>query len=126
MDISIFLAKTLGIYLVIISLALFMNAERFKSIVYDLTNNPSLLFLTGVMALIIGILLVVSHNIWEPDWRIIITIIAWLSLIKGLIRVLFPQFANASVSIFMKNKTAYYATTFFCLLLGVALCYFGF
>lgn len=126
MDISIFLAKTLGIYLVIISLSMFINAERYKSIIYDLTNNPSFLFLTGVIALIIGILLIVCHNIWQANWRIIITLIAWLSFIKGMVRVLFPQLAYASITKFMKNEIAYYTTAFICLLLGIFLSYFGY
>lgn len=126
MDISIFLAKTLGIYLVIISLSMFINTDRYRSIIYDLTNHPSSIFLTGVIALIIGILLVVCHNIWEANWRIVITLIAWLSFIKGVVRVLFPELAYASITKFMKNDIAYYTTAFICLLLGIFLSYFGF
>lgn len=126
MDISIFLAKTLGIYLVIMSLSMFTNAKRYKSIIYDLTSNPSFLFLTGVIALIIGILLIVCHNIWQANWTIMITLIAWLSFIKGVVRVVFPQLAHASITKFMENEIAYYTTAFICLLLGIVLGYFGF
>jgi uncharacterized protein YjeT (DUF2065 family) len=31
------------------------------------------------------------HNIWIADWRILITLIGWLSVIKGVVRLLFPQ-----------------------------------
>jgi hypothetical protein len=126
MDISIFLAKALGIYLVIISLSMFINSERYKSIIHDVTYNPSFLFLTGVIALIIGILMVISHNIWQANWRTIITLIAWLSFIKGTVRVLFPQLAYPGIQRLIKNSIVYNTTAFICLLLGILLSYFGF
>ncbi|RDI43422.1 DUF2065 family protein [Aquicella lusitana] len=126
MDVSIFLAKALGIYLVIIGIAMFINASRFKTMVDDIADNPALLFLTGILALIVGILLVISHNIWQMDWRVVITVIAWLSLIKGVVRVLFPLTATEWSAKFIQNNSAYYISAFITLLLGIFLSYFGF
>lgn len=126
MDISIFLAKALGLYLVIISISMLINVSRFTSILNDIIDNPSLLLFSGALALIFGILLVLTHNIWQFDWRVVITIIAWLSLIKGIIRVLFPQLSFGLIRYFSQNTTAYYLSGLISLLLGVFLCYFGF
>lgn len=126
MDISIFLAKALGLYLVIISIGMLINTVRFTSVLNDVIDNPSLILFSGIFALIFGILLVLSHNIWQADWRIVITIIAWLSLAKGIIRIIFPQIAFGSIRYFSQNKIAYYICGAITLLLGIFLCYFGF
>ena len=46
--------------------------------------------MTGVQTCALPIFVVVSHQIWTGDWRIIITILGWLLLIKGILRILFP------------------------------------
>lgn len=126
MDISIFLAKALGLYLVIISISMLLNISRFTSILNKIIDNPPVLLFSGVIALIFGILLVLSHNIWQADWRVVITLIAWLSLIKGIIRVAFPQLSFGIIRYFIQSKLAYYLSVLVTLFLGIFLCYFGF
>lgn len=65
MDISKFLGKGLGVYLLLVSTAFLVNMSQFADLVKHLINDPPLMFVTGFFTLIIGILLVVSHNIWQ-------------------------------------------------------------
>jgi len=44
-----------------------------------------------MLTLIIGLLLVNTHNIWEPSWTLIITLIGWIALIKGTAIFIFPD-----------------------------------
>ena len=126
MDISIFLAKALGIYLVIVSVGMIFDAARFRPLILDILNNPPLLFLSGFTALIVGILLVVSHNLWVSDWRVIITVVAWLALIKGTIRTVFPQLVVETSRKWVESNTAYYISGVIMIVVGVFLCYQGF
>lgn len=118
MGISIFLAKALGLYFLIVGLAMIFNARKFKPLVIDLIKDPALMFLSGFLALIVGILLVVSHNIWVADWRVIITILAWLSLVKGVTRIMAPKFAIKKAKKCIENSASYYMTGL--LLLGIS------
>jgi len=36
-------------------------------------------------------LLVGHHNIWVKDWRVLITLIGWIAVIKGVLLIAFPQ-----------------------------------
>ena len=125
MNISIFLAKALGLYLIFISIAYILNKKRFKPLLLNMMNNPELMLISGFIPLIIGILIVVSHNMWVKDWRVIITIVGWLALIKGINIILFPEFLVKMSIKWIHNNTAYYITFFFTLLMGVVLLYFG-
>ena len=126
MDVSLFLAKALGLYLVILSIGMLFDAARFRPLIIGIVDNPALLFLSGFIALILGIVLVVSHNLWVLDWRLIMTITAWLILIKGIIRVVFPEMFIDVSRKWVKNDIAYYVTGIVCLGFGVFLAYHGF
>lgn len=126
MEISKFLAKVLGIYLLIVSSALFFNIQQFSISVSNLINNSPLMFVTGFFTLILGILMVVSHNIWQWHWRVIITMIAWIVLIKAITILFFPQFIDNISLAFINNIYFAYAAGAIDLILGLFLCYFGF
>lgn len=126
MDVSKFLAKVIGIYLVIVTLMMLTNMSQFLSNVNSLVNDAPLMFVTGFFTLILGILVVVSHNIWQWNWRVIITIFAWLALIKGAVMLVYPQLIDSVSYSFIQNTTIAYVTACVDLVLGLVLCYFGF
>lgn len=126
MDVSIFLAKTLGLYILIMAIMMFAKEKKVKVIVKEICNNPALLFLSGCTTLIIGVLLIIVHNIWIFDWRVIITVVAWLTFIKGIIRTLFPHVSVRIMNKIMKKKSYYQGVSVIALLVGVILCYYGF
>ena len=65
MDNSIFLAKFWGWYLIIFFVILSLNPKRIKQIFNDL-RDEKFLIVTSFMAIIVGLLNILFHNIWEP------------------------------------------------------------
>ncbi|WP_345276488.1 hypothetical protein [Litoribaculum gwangyangense] len=90
MDNSIFLAKFWGWYLIIFFLILSFNPKRIKQIFSDL-NDEKFLIIASLIAIIVGLLNILFHNMWEPNWKLIITLIGWLSLYIGLSLFIFPK-----------------------------------
>lgn len=85
MNVSIFLAQALGIYFLVVGILLLVRRQNMQAMVNDFFNNSALKFLGAVIALILGILMVISHNIWDgAGWQTAITIIAWLTFLKGI------------------------------------------
>ena len=74
-NISIFLAKFWGWYLIIVK---------------DL-EDQKFVILFSFLAIIIGLLNILLHNLWESDWRLIVTLIGWVSLIFGLALFILPK-----------------------------------
>ena len=126
MDISKFLSKVIGIYLIIMSLAMLINLPQFINSVNTLIHDAPLMFVTGCFTSILGILMVVSHNSWQWNWRVVITIFAWLILLKGVSIILFPQFIDRTAILFMQDTNVVYGTAGFDFVLGLLLCYFGY
>ena len=90
MDVSIFLAKFWGWYLIIFFFVLSFNPTRIRQIFEDL-KDQKFVILAAFMGIIIGLVNILFHNIWEPDGRIIVTLIGWTALGEGLLLFVFPN-----------------------------------
>ena len=89
MDSSLFLAKFWGWYLLIFFFILSYNPGRIKQIFEDL-KDQKFLILTAFIAIVIGLLNILFHNIWRSDFTIILTLFGWISLGIGLFLFVFP------------------------------------
>ena len=87
---SIFLAKLLGVYLVIISLAVLVNKDRYERMVKKMDISPLQQHAYAAFTLILGLLVVLTHNIWD-SWPIVITITGWLLVLKGAFNLIMPE-----------------------------------
>ncbi|MES2219083.1 MAG: hypothetical protein V4501_11815 [Pseudomonadota bacterium] len=125
MDISKFLSKVIGFYLIIVTSAMLLNIHQFTNNVANLMNDAPLLFITGVFTLVLGLLMVVSHNIWEWNWRVVITIFSWIALLKGIGILFYPQMMNKSAFFLIEHTSIAYLGAVCDLVIGIILCYFG-
>ena len=120
MEISIFFAKLIGFYLVIALAALLINFPRFKDILTK-TATPSATLFFGIFALLFGLVVVLLHNIWVWDWRVLITLIGWLSILRGVIRLFFPDWVIKMTVKFAKNKTYLIVISIVFIIIGIFL-----
>ncbi len=90
MDVSLFLAKFWGWYLIIFFVILTFNPIRVKQIFEDL-KDEKFLILSSLLATIVGLLNILFHNVWNPSWTLIITLIGWMSLFIGLALFIIPK-----------------------------------
>ncbi|MCK0109443.1 hypothetical protein MWU58_09070 [Flavobacteriaceae bacterium S0825] len=90
MENSIFLAKFWGWYLIIFFFILSFNPKRIKQIFEDL-KDEKFLIISSLVSIIIGLLNILFHNIWEPNYKLIITLIGWTSLFIGLSLFVLPK-----------------------------------
>ena len=82
MDVTIFFARVLGGFYLIFALLFLMSKYLGKLI--EKTNDKWFTVSTGYYTLLLGLATVVLHNIWVWDWPVVITIIGWSTLIKGV------------------------------------------
>lgn len=124
MEISIFLAKVIGLFFFISVLSIIVCYKTYLEMEEDAAKNPALMYLSGFFILIVGILLTVSHQIWSRDWRVIITIIGWLILVKGILRIFFPKIVKKLIE--KKRYPWFLLAEAVSLLVGLYLMYKGF
>jgi len=77
--------------MIVMSFWMWHKRNDVHSLVKKFSKYPSLLIVMGPIVLIAGLFMVLSHNLWVGDWRVVITILAWLTLLKGLALIFAPE-----------------------------------
>lgn len=91
MDASIFIARLLGPVFIIVGLGLILNRDEYRAVAEDVIRSRALLYLFGAIALLGGLAIVLTHNVWVWGWPLIVTLIGWLMVVRGAARILLPQ-----------------------------------
>jgi uncharacterized membrane protein len=88
---SLFLAKLIGPIFVIVGIGLLLNRDRYGTVVDEVIASHTLLYIFGLIALAGGLAIVLTHNVWVWEWPVIITVMGWLMIIRGTLRIIIPQ-----------------------------------
>jgi hypothetical protein len=91
MQTSLYLAKLIGPTLLVIGFGMLINRDGYRDMAREFLGSRALIYLAGILAFVPGLAMVLAHNVWAADWRIVITILGWLALVGGAFRILFPQ-----------------------------------
>lgn len=123
METSLFLAKFWGWYLIIFFFILSFNPGRIKEIFQDIKDRKFAI-MVAFIAIIVGLLNILFHNVWVSDWPMIITLIGWAALIKGLLLFTFP--GRMAKSLDIHNIKLIQALYVFLFLVGLFLLNMGY
>ncbi|MFH0763335.1 MAG: hypothetical protein V1925_05570 [Candidatus Omnitrophota bacterium] len=126
MGISVFIARLLGPYCIIVAIGILFNLKTYQRLVEDFCKNLALVYLGGVISLFFGLLLVLFHNIWAFNWVVIITIIGWLGILKGIWLIVFPNTVAAFTKAYQKNIVLLRVHLVIIFALGACLAFFGY
>ena len=102
MDISIFFARLWGSYFVIFGLLFIITGQLGKTI--EMTDDKAFVISTGYITLIMGLVTAILHNVWVADWRVVITILGWSTVIKGIMKIGFPEQIHRQAQRFKKKQ----------------------
>ena len=89
MQTTLFIAKIVGPMLVVPGLIGLANPGHVKTVGEEFLKSPALIFVAGAMALIAGLAVVNTHAVWT-GWPIIITLMGWIMVAAGIMRMGFP------------------------------------
>lgn len=95
MQTSIFLAQLIGPLFLVVGLGMVANGAGYRTMAEEFLASPALIYIAGLLAFVPGLAIVLLHNVWAFDWRLIITLLGWLSLIGGIFRLLLPRQVTA-------------------------------
>ena len=122
MELSILVAKILSVTYISAGIAAITGKISFGRIMEDLEKSQGLTFVSGFFTLVLGMILVTYHNRWASDWTVLITLVAWASVLKGVRLIAFPQSVTFLKGWFKDSKI----WGIVLLGLGIVFGYFGF
>ena len=95
MNRSIYLARLFGTVLALVGVAIVLRPDHFRDILKAFDANPALMYFAGLAALSMGVAVVIGHNLWTWRWPVLVTLIGWISLAKGIAILAAPQHMGA-------------------------------
>ena len=124
MDYSIILAQVLGLAFLVIGLGVLFQRRFTAEAIENALQNPGCLWLMGVLALLIGAIMVPMQESWA-GWEWLPTLIGWLALLKGVLILLFPR---SMIALYRRwNRSGMLAFSgFVALVVGIVLVWIGF
>jgi hypothetical protein len=125
MELSLLLAKIIGLLLMLIVAALLVNRKN-VDLLFSLYSHPEAVFITGILETALGIVFVLNHNVWVLDFRSIITAIGWILLVRGVGRIFSPTHVTDWLVKFKKMQSLMLPLLIFVLVIGAYLAYTGF
>jgi hypothetical protein len=95
---TVFLGRLLGLYLIAISIGMFVNKRRTLAKLDEMARSgPGVLF-SGMVATAAGLAIVLGHNVWSGGvLAVVVTLFGWAALLKGVSLLLIPPEQMASV-----------------------------
>ena len=122
MELSILVARMATFVYLAAGVAALSGTLNFKKLAADLNRSSGLTFISGFMTLIAGVALVQYHNLWVKNWTVLVTIIGWACLVKGMMLIVYPKYLSNFKPVYKNGKLL----GILMLVLGLVFGYFGF
>ena len=108
-----------------VGVGMLINPGFYKKLFTDFCESAAVMYLGGIMALAIGYLILAFHNTWTKDLSVIITVIGWLALVKGVLILVQPKMMIALTKAMLKENLLK-IEAIVVILLGLAFSFLGF
>jgi uncharacterized protein YjeT (DUF2065 family) len=124
MGISIFLAKLIGLYFLILGVLLLFRKRQIEAACKEVSSSKGILSVSAEISLLFGLVIAIDHTVWEASWRGLITLLGYIMILKGIMRFAFPDKVKKMFSKTMGN--GYWLMVIIVLVIGIYLTYCGF
>lgn len=118
--------QILSIAYLTIGIGILINTDFYKRLFAEFIEGAMGWYFGGIMALVVGYLLVAFHNTWTKDLSVIITIVGWMALVKGVLILVQPKLMIALTKAILGNEKILKIEGIAITILGLALSFLGF
>lgn len=120
METSVFFGLFFGLIGIFTALSVVVNGYDYNKVIGDIEHNHISLLIMATMQLLLGLLVLILHPIYEFSWEIVITLTGWMLLLKSASLFLLP--ANVlSLASWMVNKAKMHNIALISFIYGVFL-----
>jgi vacuolar-type H+-ATPase subunit I/STV1 len=118
----------IGLYCILLALSMVTHKQATVDVVKAILQSPPLGFIVGAIAMVAGLAIVLSHNVWSGGAApVIVTILGWAALIKGLLFLILPPNAQSGMFIVANHfERLFYLYAAMSIVLGAWMTYEGF
>ena len=128
MELTLFLAKFMGIFSLIYGTSLLLEKKMIIGIFSSFLGEKRLTsYILGLLEVLGGLAIVLTHNIWnEGMLALMVTILGWLLLLEGVNYLFMSKKRLSNMLGMLQYSKMYYLGATMLIVLGLYLTYFGF
>ena len=126
MSLTTYIAQLFGLYIALMGGVMLVRREAMLQIMTDIVDQRPLIFILAMLRGLIGLAIALAHNIWSSPLAVIVTLIGWITFVRGVALLLLPTDAERKVLGLFKQHAAYYSASIIAIALGLGLSYAGF
>ena len=125
MELSIFLAQLLGVFLLITAADLLLHKRELEAALKDLASSHGLLATSGPTSILIGLAIVIAHPGYAMNWHGLITLVGYFFIFRGvMMRFASPSYLQKRLVPFIQRN--YWVLFLIFFVVGAYLTYVGF
>jgi len=88
---SFVLAQIFGLYMLIMAIVMLSRVNYYREVIQGIQPHTPIIPISAASGLMLGLFLVIIHNIWVMEPRVIVTLICWFILIKSVLWLAIPE-----------------------------------
>jgi hypothetical protein len=123
---AVFLAKLIGPVMLVAAVSFLIHTKAYRAIAQEFMRSAALIYLSGILAMVAGLAIVLAHNVWILDWRVLITIFGWLALVGGAVRIALPDQTRAFGERMLRNDMTLRIGGASWAAVGATFCFYGY
>jgi len=118
--------QLLGLAYLAAGLGMLINPKFYKRMIDQMLDSPAVIYVSGFMTLAVGYLLIAFYSTWGVNLRLILTVIGWIALFKGLSCIILPELLIKVSRGFMRSEKTVLGAGAVMTALGIVMMYVGF
>lgn len=88
---TIQLARVYGIAVLILAITALLKPGRVALALNDFERSPGLTFLGALIGVFLGLFLITLHSVWTDLPAVLVSLLGWLALVKGVLLLAAPE-----------------------------------
>lgn len=126
MENALKVAEIAGPILLLIGLSVLLHAKAWKGLFDKWQKDHFSLFPVMLLTTLLGLMIIGTYNVWEFNVWILVTLLGWIMLVKGVVYFLLPGSVLKGSLGLGKNLGLLYFGGLFWTVVGAALGYYAY
>ena len=85
-----YLSRLLGVFLLVTAVSEWTQPGLLTVIAPAMVDQPALFWVSGMLTFATGLAVVLGHNVWSDPAAAVVSLLGWLSALKGAALLLIP------------------------------------
>ena len=85
------LAQYIGPVMLVLGLGFLVSKDYYRKVYRRLDDETLAMYVLTVLMLVFGLFVVMNHNLWGSLEEVIVSVIGWATLIKGILLGIVPK-----------------------------------